>query len=1108
MWQPMQKNPLLFVVLCIVSSTSQAATPGQEQKLPLVFIGLDSSGSMEYLETDGSIPLCNPPVYKKNRWAIAQEVLTGSFEQYTCNIDERIVPFNREDYGYPVPHVSYKFTTPQKKDGLIDSNYDRFKFAFGSFDTNFGTDTSASGGWSFGASVTIPGLITQLGLNSVNLGIRNADAVSSVQGGLSHTGGGLVGFPKGSLDGPPAALKEKADLVEAAIQNAIPYGGTPFAPFIEDIQTYFETAEELQPYEYEEDRGDPFYTCRSRNVLLISDGRPSMGEGEGYPTSVEAVANLYNSHPLGIKSFVVGYNLEDADDTAFLNDLASTGDPTNPEALAYIANNAQQLVMALSQVLGSILEGVKSRTLTVHTNSTRNGIDAQYQFNTSYGNTSVNSLDRQGFLEQDIYRCTESCKAPGVTGAQYCETFSISNKLNQSESSAPVYIVVDDEMKELAKDNDELTPDTLHIPADGGPADPVNPPIALLDLRPSYVLGGSKQILGSEILGYSNVEADRIAYKNQLIDFVLATPDSRRSGLRMGAIRHGTPSIIDRPKGTSNIPSYNLYREANINRPTVLFAPTHLGELMAFRIDRPNSITPSNYGEHLWSVIPDRLVGRIQENATKIEFLMDLSPVVRDVRLVKNGANADPIEELKAWRSVIVQGYREDRGYFALDVTDPLDPEFMWELSPDRRCYDVEGGISTCESNIKGKSNYCYLGDTTSRPTLGHVFLNSYNGVGQQERAVALFGGGSYDEVPGAKITCGSEDDIKEEEIGRVFYVTDLKTGEKIAEFRPENGNIVGKDGATSKGQVKKVFKYDIVGTPACFNPSLGATVSRCFVGDAGGQLWRVDLSSGNPADWRMSFFHDAYANQPNSVERSPLFEAPTLALQGNTGKLVVLYGTGDIDQTEALGTNHSVYSLVEEVSLNSGGGINDTTDIIAKENWSLQFSDGTSVMGTPIVFDEVAYFVTFRLDPENACSVADDAGRLYGVNYINSDSEDPDVPGEPLPAMDEDGDVLTTEDTVQYITLPPGVPYGVRIIQRPGCAGESPLNSDSPSSGADSSSASGEIEQGSVELVVQYEKVGESDTDANAPQVATVKHTIARPSTTLTGFSWSLIFD
>ena len=128
-------------------------------------------------------------------------------------------------------------------------------------------------------------------------------------------------------------------------------------------------------------------------------------------------------------------------------------------------------------------------------------MDAQYQFNTSYGNTSLNTLDRQGFLEQDIYRCTDECKAPGITGAQYCETFSISDKLNGSSSSAPVYAVVGSSVENFTKDNPDIDADTLGIANDGTPANPNKPPVALLDLTPSYVLGGTKAGIGHRNLG-------------------------------------------------------------------------------------------------------------------------------------------------------------------------------------------------------------------------------------------------------------------------------------------------------------------------------------------------------------------------------------------------------------------------------------------------------------------------------------------------------------------------------------------------------------------------------------------------------------------------------
>ena len=127
----------------------------------------------------------------------------------------------------------------------------------------------------------------------------------------------------------------------------------------------------------------------------------------------------------------------------------------------------------------------------------------------------------------------------------------------------------------------------------------------------------------------------RELYKNQLIDLVLAAPGSRREGIRMGAVRHGT-TILDRPKATTNIPSYNLCeRKISIAQPSCLY-PLILGNSWP---SGGSGIGPSpdDYGEHLWSFIPNRLLSRLQENATRIEYLMDLPPVVKDMRMVKKG---------------------------------------------------------------------------------------------------------------------------------------------------------------------------------------------------------------------------------------------------------------------------------------------------------------------------------------------------------------------------------------------------------------------------------------------------------------------------------------
>ena len=274
----------------------------------------------------------------------------------------------------------------------------------------------------------------------------------------------------------------------------------------------------------------------------------------------------------------------------------------------------------------------------------------------------------------------------------------------------------------------------------------------------------------------------------------------------MGAVRHGTPAILDRPKATTNIPSYNLYRTENIDRPTVLFVPTHLGELMAFRVDRESGLLPSDYGEHLWSFIPNRLLSRLQENATQIEYLMDLPPVVKDMRMVKKGANVSAAVEVNEWRSVLTQGYREARGYFSINVTDPLTPNWMWEISPDERCFAISGGgHSYVQTEYAIQQQFLLPGEhhlqTRPRPCFPEQLRGSW-GSGTSRGHFRRRPVRRWRET--RKYPAGDDDEIPESKSVNPSTWSTLETGEKLAEFRPELGNVRGKNGSTAPGQVKK----------------------------------------------------------------------------------------------------------------------------------------------------------------------------------------------------------------------------------------------------------------------------------------------------------------
>ena len=1093
--------------------------PGFGQKVPYVLILLDTSGSMEYTEAENVLPVCTSvydpsKTYVKSRWAVALEVFTGTFENYWCTYDWRISPTTREDFAYPVPHVAVQTfgAVSQIPNGFLDVNAQYANFGFLAFDSNYSMDMGSAGGYSYGdAKLNADGV-------SINLGARSAYANDAGVG--SYTKGGLVEVARKDL---PGVLEEKNREIQDVMLGTVPFGGSPVSPLLSDTRYYMNHDPRMLPYvdKVHED-GDPFYDCRTRNVILFTDGRPTMGEGDGgYGLSADEAAALYSTHPLGVKTYVVGYSLDDEDVRNALDAIAKAGDPGNEDAAAYEAKNQAQLVLKLSEILGDITAGVRSRTVPVYTNATRS-VDAQYQFNTAYGGVSFNSLDQQGYLEQQIYSCDAECKTNG-DGAQICDTFSISDALDEATLAPKTYAIVGDSVTPFAKTNNDITPDLLGISKKGldNAADGFD---TLLSLQPAYIPPENpKQALGTVLLR-SDSAADRAQLRDELIDFVLGDAGSRREGKRLGAIRHGTPAVQHALRGQSSIiPSFRFYQEQIKDRPTVLYVPTHTGQLTAFRVDRGPDVQSDEYGKALWSFIPNALLPRLKDNGAQLHYLMDLAPVVRDILMSASQLATEPEDEAASWRSVLVQGYRDGgRGYFALDVTDPEKPSLMWEVSSAGRC-EKSKGCDPSEATAP-KNDFCYLGYSYSRPVVGSVYLEGYGGVSQQDRAVAVFGGGKLAETSDAvdPNPCGGHTGFKQADIGHGLYVVDLETGAIVREFRASNSSDPG---MTSSDRARMI--YDVVGSPACHSNTNGAVMTRCFVGDAGGQLWRVDLSSSNPAEWKMSFFHDAYESlgvAQGSPDRGPIEEPPTLAMQRSTGLVTVIYATTNIDFTESMDARHAVYSLSEEVTFDETGG--EATSITAHENWKLVFDADsgplrkrTMVVGTPIVFDEVTYFTTFRFDPEAGCGVKDDdAARLWGVHYFRTDPEETLGEGTPLPALDQDGDPLTTpNDVVATVALGKIIPYGVQLIQRPSCFGDVPVDYAASSGYVDQSAGmnAGGLGKGDMEIVVQYEgelqgasPVGPKAASGKVAAVQTLTRSVRPARTTVQAVSWGLVYD
>ncbi|MEO6023339.1 MAG: PilC/PilY family type IV pilus protein [Burkholderiales bacterium] len=111
----------------------------------------------------------------------------------------------------------------------------------------------------------------------------------------------------------------------------------------------------------------------------------------------------------------------------------------------------------------------------------------------------------------------------------------------------------------------------------------------------------------------------------------------------------------------------NYVAWTDANRPVgALFAAANDGMLHALNADT---------GREVWAYVPSMVLPTISELADKNyihEFYVDGTPEIGDVY------------DGSAWKTIIVGGLNKGgKGYYALDVTDPMSPKALWEFCND-----------------------------------------------------------------------------------------------------------------------------------------------------------------------------------------------------------------------------------------------------------------------------------------------------------------------------------------------------------------------------------------------------------------------------------------
>jgi hypothetical protein len=424
---------------------------------------------------------------------------------------------------------------------------------------------------------------------------------------------------------------------------------------------------------------------------------------------------------------------------------------------------------------------------------------------------------------------------------------------------------------------------------------------------------------------------------------------------KLGDINHSTPVVVGPP---SEDPAYmgegyDAFMTTYATRRKVVYVGANNGMLHCFDVAT---------GEELWGFIPFNLLRKLK-NMYAVDAVNKTRYYSHDVYCDGTAAVGD-VQIGGAWRTVLVSGQGPGVGstlggglnyYWALDITDPMNPLPLWETS---------------DTYVSGNRTYRTMGETWSTPVFGKV---NHSGV---TRWVAFMGSG-YDNDTSF-------------DVGRRFYIIRLDTGAVIVRT-----DEITQVNTASMGGARGAYNYPnivatIPGSPTAVDLDGDGFTNYVYVGDLDGRLYRMDVeSSSNPSGWTLRAIYTDYLYYP-IITKPAVWLDP---LEGGPARARVYIGTGGDDAAPA-DRNYSFVALVDNntntATVEWYNGVPELLDLDAfYERGTLGL--GQKVWADPVIADGIVYYSTLTgsIEAVNPCLNLGEQGRLY-ARFIRTTSAIP----------------------------------------------------------------------------------------------------------------------
>ncbi|MDH4203894.1 MAG: PilC/PilY family type IV pilus protein [Desulfobacteraceae bacterium] len=408
------------------------------------------------------------------------------------------------------------------------------------------------------------------------------------------------------------------------------------------------------------------------------------------------------------------------------------------------------------------------------------------------------------------------------------------------------------------------------------------------------------------------------------------------------------------------------YRYADGTSKTMVYFGANDGMLHAvLDVTESSGVPPTvtSHGTEEWAFVPPDQLPRLKEmiEGFSHQSYVDATPGI----YFKDIDGDDVVDSGDGDKVILVCGARKGgTGYFALDVTDPSAPQYLWRINQ----YNDSGLGWAAPTTVVAE-----LGETWSEPQFGVVKITDEDTTGTP---VFFIGGG---------------------------YSSDNSSGNAVIAVNVLTGAVVKK--------FTTGMNYSFPSSVLVIDENDNGFVDKVYVGDLGGQMWRFSSfvdSGGKPLSFPNcnenihSWTGQVFFKTDNNNSRK-FFYPPSVTLE--KGYDMVFMGTGDRENAccnnsnnacsfngpdiiAAVKEKHSLTTIVGETDLVD---VTDPTatppDLSFDQGWYIRLVDdsgnavGEKVLAEGTVFYKTFYITTFT--PNNDPYEPGGDGNLYALSYL-----------------------------------------------------------------------------------------------------------------------------